>query len=297
MKNQPKALLFGTCLTVAGMMLSPGQGMAQNVQMSNGGSTATINMGDGSGGVGAVGMNGWCVGNNNVTQNQLNQQWFWYQIGNNPVQSIDQLGNLTHSLSSVDGGLNNQLTITYSSTQLSISIVYELLGSGLNSGTADIYEGISLTGNGLNQNVNLFQYSNFNLLQNSANTLQVFPDGTGGYFYAQQNAGSGSTTGIAEGISTPDASNAQAGDAATTLAAVESGILNGNSMQDPGDDVVLNAGPGNVAWAFEWTAVDGNLNIAKQKQLSVTGVPEPTTIALIGLGLGAVGLVRRRRSS
>jgi hypothetical protein len=294
MKNQPKALLFGTCLTVAGLMLSPGRGMAQNVQISNGGSYAIINPGNGTG---TVGMNDWSVGNNNVMQNELAQQWFWYQIGSGTVYSIDNLTMSAPIVSSADGGANNEVTLTYSSAQLSIQIVYELLGSGMNSGTANIQEGITLTGTGLSQNVNLFQYSNFNLLQNNANTLQVFPDGVGGWAGAQQNASSGSAVGIAEGISAPDASNAQAGLAAAVLGAVESGTLNGNSLQDPTDDVTLTAGPGNVAWAFEWTAVDGNLNIAKQKQLSVTGVPEPTTLALIGLGLGAVGLVRRRRSS
>ncbi len=54
-----------------GVLLLPGKGLAQVFTMSDGGSTATVNVGN----TGTLGMNSWSVLNN---QSQLNQQWFWY---------------------------------------------------------------------------------------------------------------------------------------------------------------------------------------------------------------------------
>ena len=56
---------------------------------------------------------------------------------------------------------------------------------------------------------------------------------------------------------------------------------------------------GDVAWAFEWSAslaAGGELNISKDKGLSVTLIPEPSALAFIALGIGALGLSLRRKS-
>jgi PEP-CTERM motif len=300
MKKQPKALLFGAGLATTAMLLSPGRGFAQSAYtLADGGSSVTFNLGSGSG---TLGMNSWNVSDGSgQMQNELDQQWFWYQIGSGPVQSIDQLGlQGTPQATSNDGGANDILTVTYGNSLLSINVIYTLAGSGMGSGTANIQQNITASGTGADANFNIFEYSNFNLLANNNNYLQVVPDGSGGYAFAQQTASQGSSSGISEGFSTPDPFNAEAGlandnGANDVLNAVEAGNLNGNSMEDPNDDVTLTAGPGDVAWAFEWNSSQGS--IQKINQLSVMGVPEPSTIALIGLGLGAIGLVRRRKVS
>jgi len=60
------------------------------------------------------------------------------------------------------------------------------------------------------------------------------------------------------------------------------------------------AGPGDVTWAFQWnTTIDpgATFNITKDKGLSIQLVPEPSTVALIALGMGALGLSLRRKLS
>jgi hypothetical protein len=285
MKNHPKALLFGTCLTVIGMLLLPGWGMAQNVVLQSGGSSATINLGDNSGGTGTVGMNSWAVGPGGIMQNELNLQWFWVSvssINSGGVQSIDGLGGLH-----VNSQTPNSLDAQYSSGPVTVDVQYTLLGGGNNSGSADITENVTVfnTGN-TSFNVNLFEYSNFNLNQNNANSLSIL-GGPGAYDEAYQTSGA---TSLAEGIIDPNATSTEAGLAGATLSDVEAGSLNNN----------LSAGPGNVAWAFEWsTTLNGGANfpVLKDKELSVAMAPEPSSIALLGLGLGAVGLIRRRQAS
>ena len=74
------------CLASAtlGVLVFSGSASAQVYTMSNGGSTATINVGN----TGVLGMNSWSVLGG---QNQLNQQWFWYSINGAPQQPINTI--------------------------------------------------------------------------------------------------------------------------------------------------------------------------------------------------------------
>jgi len=287
MKNQPKILLFGTSVAVAAVLLSPGQGMGQTVGLSNDGSSVSVNLSGAN-----SGMNWWNVPGS--SQNQLDQQWFYYSINGGLVQSIDTLagGALTYNPSggnntyNQDGG-NDTLSVIYANAQLSISLEYVLQGTGM--GSASITESIAVDNNtGAPFNLNLFEYSNFNLLQSDNNTATVYADTvTGpGYNYASQTSGA---TAIQQGISSPDATYAEAGPSGTVL----SDVTSGSNLNGP-----LTSGPGDVAWAFQW-----NTTVAAQPDefdelgsgsLSITNVPEPSTFALIGLGLGALGWMRRR---
>src|SRR3954454_5865001 len=60
---------------------------AQVVTLNDNTSQATVNL---FGGAGLAGMNSWSING----QSQLNQQWFWYRIGNDPAgqHSLDSLG-------------------------------------------------------------------------------------------------------------------------------------------------------------------------------------------------------------
>lgn len=286
--SRKRVACLGAWLVVSGMLLLPGRGIAQIVTLTDGGSTATVNLGS------SAGMNSWDVNE----QNQLNQQWFWYSIGGGVAQPINTIvntpgGGLTYS----QDGYNNFLDATYSNSQLSIEIQYTLQGGGVGSGSADITESIMIVNNSSTSsllNLNFYEYSYFNLLQSGHNSVQIFPDtANGGYYYVRQTSGS---TAIQEGITSPNANYAEAGfvggsDTLNNITTTPGYNLDGTTM----------AGPGNVSWAFEWTQTigpSGELDIFKDKSLSIQMVPEPGSIALAVLGgLCLMGWTVRRRHS
>ncbi|HXR45889.1 MAG TPA: PEP-CTERM sorting domain-containing protein [Candidatus Limnocylindrales bacterium] len=272
------AVLLALCVVA----FSAGTANAQ-VVMADGGSTATINTGN----TGTLGMNSWTVLGG---QNQLNQQWFWYSINGGAVQAINTIGGLTVT-DNGDGPLGYDVVVTYANSTLSANVEYTLSGNGASSGTADMTEKIwidNLSGSTIN-NLNFYQYSNFNLLMNNNNTVNI-SGSPGAYQAAMQTTGGPGGTGIGEVIVSPYAINAEAGLAVPTLTDVTSGALNGNMGPVSGD----------VAWAFEWTAslvAGGELNISKDKGLSVSVIPEPSILAFVVLGIGALGLSLRRKQA
>jgi hypothetical protein len=275
---------LGAGLAMSGMLLLPVQGMAQNYSLSDGGSTATLNLGAGTGN---LGMNSWTVLSG---QNQLDQQWFWYSVNGSAPQPINTIGGLTTTPSGA-----NDLTVTYQNSLLSVNVDYTLNGNGVNSGSADIMEYIWINNLTSDQtlNVSFFQYSNFNLLRNNNNTVSIYGS-PGAYTGAFQSTGTPGGSGIAEVILAPSANHGETALVPTTL----------NELNNPANTNYFNlsdntsAVTGDVSWAFQW---DATLNpgdeedISKDKGLQVSVVPEPTSMGLIALGMGALGLARRRQ--
>ena len=274
-------------LVAAGVFLLPTSATAQVYTMSNGGSTATINVGN----TGVLGMNSWTVGG--VSGSQLNQQWFWYSVNGAPQQPINTISaasvaNFSNPLSPIDN-----LGIQYQNSQLTVQVTYILSGNGANSASADMMENLSIVNNGASSiNLEFYQYSNFNLFQNNNNSVSIFGS-PGAYTGASQTAnGAGGSSGIAEVIEAPLANYAEAGFVPTTLNELNSGsyyTLNDNTSAANGD----------VTWAFQWEALNlasgDTLNITKDKGLSITLAPEPSSLAFIVLGIGALGMSLRRK--
>jgi hypothetical protein len=229
-------------------------------------------------------------------QNQLAQQWFWYSIDGNAAAPINALNglNVTDNAYGVDG--LNDVSVTYGSSQLSVNIDYVLSGNGAGSGSADLQEYISILNpstSGQSINLSFYQYSNFNLLGNNMNSVAIAGTPSGGFSGATQTTGGAGGNGIAEVIDTPYANGAEAALVGQTLTGLNSG-----SYYNLNDN--LSAGPGNVTWAFQWNASlnpGDTLSITKDKGLSIQIVPEPSTVALIALGMGALGLSLRRKLS
>ncbi len=267
-------------LVLSSVLLLPGRAMADastTVTLNDGGSSAIVDLGS------SAGMYNWSVSG----QNQLNQQWFWYAIGSAAPQPINSIGLLNYN-EAVSG---NEVTATYQNAQLTLTIDYLLSGGGVGSGNADITESISAMNNsGGSMDFHFYQYSDFNLLgDGSSDTVQLFGN-PGSWNFVQQTAGA---SGIGEAIVAPSANHGEAAYAGATLSELNAAsplTLNDHST----------AGPGDVTWALEWDttiANGGMFDLTKDKSLFIQVVPEPSTMALIALGIGAWGLVRRRQSA
>jgi len=262
-------------LVASGVLFLPGKSEAQIITLNDGGSSATVNLNS------SVGMNNWSVNG----QNQLNQQWFWYAIGSSAPQPINNLGLVSYSTPG-----SAEVTATYQNAQLALTIDYVLAGGGVGSGSADITESILAVNNsGGSMDFHFYQYSDFNLLGNgSSDSVQLFGM-TGSWNFVQQTAGA---SGIGEAIVAPSANHGEAAYIGTTLAK-----LNGLSPVTLNDNP--SAGPGDVTWALEWDSTIANggmFDLSKDKSLFIQVIPEPSSIALIALGLGAWGMARRRQS-
>jgi hypothetical protein len=286
-QGQKGRLVSSISLAVLGTLILAGHGYAQNIPLSSAGSSATFNLG--GTGTGPIGMNSWMV-DDDPGVNQLNQQWFWYSVNGGGVQSIDQLSAATLSGVSASG-----FTATYQNSMLAVVVSYSLQGGGSGTGGGDLNESVNLLNlSGGNLNVNFYQYGNFNLLQNNMNVVNI-GGSTGAYSFISQTTSVGGN-GIEETINQPFANYAEAGSPTAVMGDVTAGNqLNGTTSY----------GPANVAWGLEWSSSvtpfggnPGNVwNVLQDQNMSIQPVPEPSSIALIALGLSAVGFIRRRQAS
>jgi hypothetical protein len=258
------------------------QSQAQVVQLTDLNSTAIVDTGS------QAGMFHWDV----QGQNQLHQQWFWYGVGNGAVRSIDTIS------APIDTQLSpSDLTSTYVNPgNYSVSVHYTLTGGSTVApgqfASSDIGEAIRIQNlSGVLLPFHFYQYSYFNLNGNNNDVVELFTQ-HGLYNDAYQTDGA---SGLQETVATPGANHGEVAPLGGTLAKLNSG---GPVTLGPpfGAGPV---GPGEVTWALEWDmtlAPGATLLISKDKQFSVeiTSVPEPSALALLGLGGAALALFKRR---
>jgi hypothetical protein len=251
------------------LAVAPAKG-ALIVTLSDMNATAQINLDS------QAGMSNWTVDG----INNLNQQWFWYRVGNaGPERSIDTLTRTTTLLGT------NTLTVTYVGAGFAIDIAYTLMGGTAASATADIAETIRVRNTGPSPvNFHFFQYSDFDLMNTpNDDTVQIND------VVARQWD---PTLSLSETSAIRQANHAEVNSPTALLAKLNDALANDLS------DSIGPLGPGNVAWAFQWDqdiAAGRTFIISKDKQVTLT-VPEPLTLALLaagGLTLTA-GRIRRR---
>ena len=256
---------------------------ASVVTLTDGNSSATVDLGS------QAGMGQWLING----QNQLNQQWFWYRVGNDPTgqHSIDTIG----GLSFVNNA--NAVNAIYTSASFSLEITYVLNGgvAGGNDWTSDITENISihnLTGSTLN--FHFFQYSDFALAGTFGNEIASIYQ-SGGFYSKATITKAGSQ--LSETIDQPLANEAEADLGTATLNRLNQGSpYTLNNSLGSGPDPTLDA-----TWALQWDfsiAANGQLgdtvDVIKDKKLSVAPVPEPATFSFALLGCAAFILRRKR---
>lgn len=231
-----------------------------------------------------AGMNNWTVDG----QNQLSDQWFYYRIGSSGTAS--SVGSLT--LTSVSQPTASSLDTIYTSPGVfSMQIAYSLVGGAPGSGTSDLSEQITVQNlSGSTLPFNFFQYANFQLggpANVNNQVVQLFTNRKGLYNEALVTSGNLMLTENVDSAISPGANNGEADVVPNTL---------NNITGTPGYnlDDVPNSGPGNTTWALQWTnGIAPNGTLVINKDLSISGVPEPATWTLLSLGLVACGAGRR----
>jgi len=236
---------------------------ASPVTLTDGNSTFTVDPTDNSG------ATYWSL--DNVDQLYM-QQWF-YRLGPQAgVQAINTIGTPT-----VNQFLGTQgVEINYYANTYQVTLTYTLTGGSEGSGTSDVSEVFRIKNTGTTAlNFDLFEYSDFDLQPNrsddsalrlNANTIKQWD----GVHVVQESV-----------VRTPDRWQISNPFAITGDLSNSSGFL-------------LNT---DCAWAFQWNLVvapGSSVVFSKDKAFS-SNVPEPMSVMLGIMGLGAVSGFRRLR--
>lgn len=225
----------------------------------------------------SAGMNSWTIDGQNV----LDQQWFWYRVGNAGGQS--SLDTLPSTITLLDA---SDFKASYTGATFVVTLTLSLNGSTPGSGNSDLGIQIKIQNTTASPlNFHLFEYSNFTLGGIPGDSV-VFPNSntvtqTGALGTLQEAVATGLS-----GFLAP--MHHEAGVFPTTLNELTSG-----------SPVTLNdtnsAGPGDVSWAFEW---DANMNASSSslisKDINVL-IPEPSSWLLVGMAITLIGLFARRK--
>jgi hypothetical protein len=228
----------------------------------------------------SAGMDSWTVDGQNV----LDQQWFWYRVGNSGAQA--SLDTLPATYTFTDAA---DLTATYTGATFLVTAKFSLLGGLPASGTSDLGIQFRVTNtSGSAETFHFFEYSNFTLGLSGSDIVQfqnsnsVFQTGSLGSVTETNNAV------VTGGSGFPAPMHYEANVVPNTLTSLTSSnnyFLNGAT-----------SATGDVTWAFQWDLpINAGASSQFSKDISVQ-VPEPGTVSLVVAGFAGLCLWRRRKS-
>jgi len=254
--------------------------LAANVLLQNGNSSVTINPNS------SAGVEDWTIN----SQNQINQEWFWFSVGNQTGQSpLQSLGTpKVHKMDTTGDGENDTVELVYPTDDgIQITVTYSLTGGQAGSDSSDLTDSISINNEtGKSEKVNFFQYANFNL-----------GDSTTGQTVNISDKDTATVTGNgyqAQTVVSPMAQEYEANTFPNLLNTISSSSVSA-ALNDQ-----KNAS-GDPEWGFEWCTTlpmcSGSYVITGDQDItgSAVSVPEPVGGTIAMLGIGGMFLSRPRR--
>jgi hypothetical protein len=270
---KPTAVIWAAVLSVLGLVTTPTA--RANVTLTDQNSVVNIDP------TSQAGVYHWTVDG----INQLYQQWFWYRIRNTGGQS---------SVDTISAPVLNQTApdavgLAYQNASIRAEVKYDLTGGSPGDGRSDLSETVRITNVSRSSlTYHFFEYSDFDLGGRPSGDIARITTVGGRAFIADQTKANGSF--LSETVAAPGANRWEANLFANTLNSLNSGLT--YNLNDH-----LVAGPGDATWAFQWdfTLGAGQSFLLSKDKLLFT--PEPSSIAIAGLGvLGLIGYgIRRRR--
>jgi len=235
-----------------------------------------------------AGMTSWTVDGTD----QLHRQWFWYRIGieeEKPITLLDV--NVIKESDTDNDGDSDVAYVEYGGTDFDVSVRVALDGGPAGSRMSDVAEQVTVINTSQTESLDFhfYQYADFDLGGTAAGdkVVHLGNGAQGSYTFDGEQVGDGWTLRVSE-VATEPMAHCEANDENTLKT-----LLNDTDYtRDLNDDE--QAGPGDVAWAYQWDFVlgpDEAFMLSKDKMIT----PEPATLALMGGGAVLVLFLRRRR--